>query len=114
VNRAHAKEFGDAWVILSAKYGFLSPADLIPGDYNVTFKRRSTHPISTNDLRQQVASQHLASFARVIALGGRDYRSRIEDAFAGSTVDLVFPFSGMTLGVSLGAAKRAVASGVPY
>jgi hypothetical protein len=113
VNRAYAKEFGDAWVILSAKYGFLSPIDLIPGDYNVTFKQRSTHPISTDELRRQVADQQLANFARVIALGGRDYRGRIEDAFSGSSVDLLFPFSGMTLGVSLGAAKRAVVSGRP-
>ena len=45
VNRAYAERYADAWVILSAKYGFLSPNDLVDGPYNVTFKKRSTQPI---------------------------------------------------------------------
>jgi len=39
VNREYAEHFGDRWVILSAKYGFLNPEDTIEGTYNVTFKR---------------------------------------------------------------------------
>jgi hypothetical protein len=114
VNRAYAERFGDSWVILSAKFGYLWPGDPVPGPYNVTFKRRSPAPISAGDLRRQVADRHLDSFDRVIALGGRDYRSQIEAAFAGIATDLLFPFSGMPLGVSLGAAKRAVTSGRPF
>ena len=40
VNRHYAEQAGGDWVILSAKYGFLRPTDLIPGTYETTFKRR--------------------------------------------------------------------------
>jgi hypothetical protein len=113
VNREYAETFGNAWMILSAKYGFLSPEDVVPGSYEVTFKRRSTGPVSVDTLRGQVRSRRLDRFARVLALGGRDYRAPIESAFAGTNVRVEFPFAGMTLGVSLGAVKRAVRSGQP-
>jgi hypothetical protein len=43
VNREYAQRFGDSWVALSAKYGFLWLDDPISGPYNVTFKRRGRH-----------------------------------------------------------------------
>jgi hypothetical protein len=113
VNREYAERFGDSWFILSAKYGFLRPSDVIPGPYNVTFKRAASRPIADIKLRQQIRVRRLGGFSRVIGLGGRDYRARIEAAFAGSDVELAFPFAGMSLGVSLGAAKRAIATGRP-
>src|SRR3990172_7019090 len=38
-------------VILSAKYGLISPDFVIPGPYNVTFKNLSTRPIDVRTLR---------------------------------------------------------------
>jgi hypothetical protein len=111
VHRAYAERFGDAWVILSAKYGFLRPEDLIPGPYNVTFKRRSSRPIDQASLHRQVLEQGLDHFDQVIALGGADYRARVKDAFASTSVQLHFPFAGLPLGRSLQAAKQAVSSG---
>jgi hypothetical protein len=113
VNREYAERFGDAWVILSAKYGFLAPDDAIPGPYEVTFKRRSTGPVRVDALREQVRAQRLDRFARVLALGGKDYRAPIEAAFHGTGVRVEFPFGGMPLGVSLGAVKNAIRSGRP-
>ena len=111
VNREYAERFGDSWIILSAKYGFLNPDDIIEGPYNVTFKRRSPPPIQSSALSQQARDQGLDKFGDVICLGGRDYRAVIEHAFAFSAVTLHFPFAGMRLGESLGAAKRAIAAG---
>jgi hypothetical protein len=111
VNRQYAERFGDAWLILSAKYGFLSPDKIVPGPYNVTFKRRSPPPIDRSVLRQQAQQIELDRFSEVIGLGGQDYRTMIEYAFAFSTVSLHFPFAGMPLGKSLGAAKLAIATG---
>jgi hypothetical protein len=108
VNRTYAQTFGSAWGILSAKYGFLRPDDLIPGPYNVTFKRKATHPIDSGHLRAQVLELGLHRFARVIALGGSEYRRYVFAAFDGSDVDLAFPFAGMALGPSLHAANEAV------
>ncbi|HUG14566.1 MAG TPA: hypothetical protein VMM78_06045, partial [Thermomicrobiales bacterium] len=38
LNRHYAEQFGDSWVILSAKYGFVAPQFVIREPYNVTFK----------------------------------------------------------------------------
>jgi hypothetical protein len=113
VNREYAEHFSEIWVILSAKYGFLNPEDIIEGPYNVTFKRRSPPPIGHAALRGQVRDQGLDRFDDVIGLGGRDYRAVIEHAFAASRATLHFPFSGMTLGKSLQAAKQAIANDRP-
>ena len=114
VNRAYAERFADKWVILSAKYGFISPDFLIPEPYNVTFKRTATHPISVDELRKQVRDQGLNELDEFIGLGGKDYRVRIEAAFSPFGVTVCFPFAGLSLGVGMSAVKRAVAAGQRY
>jgi hypothetical protein len=113
INREYAERFGDSWVILSAKYGFLHPDDGLEGPYNVTFKKRSPPPISYVALREQVETQGLGRFDQVIGLGGRDYRAAIEQAFAASAVRLLFPFSGLPLGKCLHEVNEAIARGQP-
>ena len=46
LNRKFAETFADSWLILSAKYGFIDPESMVPGPYNVTFKRKATAPIA--------------------------------------------------------------------
>jgi hypothetical protein len=111
VNRQYAERFGDRWVILSAKHGFLRPHDRVPGPYDVTFKRRGSRPIDGTTLRQQARALGLDRFVDVIGLGGKDYRRVLEEVFAGSGPRLHFPFAGMELGRSMAAAKRAVQCG---
>ena len=49
--REYAETFyGEEYVILSAKYGFLRPEDLVPESYEVTFKDKRTNPISVQAL----------------------------------------------------------------
>jgi hypothetical protein len=71
VNRAYAERFGDEWVILSAKYGFLRPTEHIDRPYNVTFKQPSTGPIGVTALRQQITTRALDQFENLIGLGGK-------------------------------------------
>ena len=59
VNRQYAQLFSDAWMILSAKYGFLAPTDLIPGPYNVSFKAKCTAPIRVDRLVDQIRERQL-------------------------------------------------------
>ena len=108
INRKYAEKFGDLWLILSAKYGFIEPTFQIPGPYNVTFKTKSTGPISTNQLHEQVRRQQLDRFSVVIALGGKEYRHAIECAYDGSGVQLEFPFSGLKIGKMMQATNRAI------
>lgn len=108
MNRRYAERFGDDWVILSAKYGFLAPEDLIPEPYEVTFKRKGTNPIGFDALRRQVGERQLGAFDVVLGLGGAEYRAAIEAAFSGADAELRFPFAGLTLGRCLQATKRAL------
>jgi len=68
VNKAFAQLFSDRWVILSAKHGFIDPDFMIPGDYDATFKKPETKPISLDELEKQVqrrtARMHLCRRAR--------------------------------------------------
>lgn len=113
VNRRYAERFGDFWVILSAKYGFISPDFLIPGPYEVTFTQRSTGPISMERLWDQVREQRLGHGRLVVGLGGKAYRIAIERAFASYPASLAFPFAGLTLGKAMRATNRAVTTGTP-
>ena len=116
VNRNYAEHFGEAWVILSAKYGFISPDFELPESYNVTFKRKSTNPVSVAKLRAQVHGLNLVRFPNVVGLGGKEYRFALEQAFHGENVKLHFPFAGpgMGIGKMMQAIKRAIASNDPF
>lgn len=92
INKEFAERFADRWVILSAKYGFIEPDFVIPEDYDVTFKKPATGPISTARLKEQVREKGLYKFSRVIALGGKDYVSRVRAAFAGTGAEGLYPF----------------------
>jgi len=108
VNKKYAAHFAERWVILSAKHGFMSPDFIIPGPYNVTFKDKSTNPISVSSLRSQIQAQKLGRFETVIGLGGKEYRGIIEQAFVGSNVRICLPFAGPRIGKAMQATKLAI------
>lgn len=107
VNRRYAEQIGGSWVILSAKHGFLRPADIVPGPYETTFKRRSTNPIGPAALRKQVEQMGLDLYGEVIGLGGKEYRATIEAAFEDTRVRLSFPFARLPIGKAMAATKLA-------
>lgn len=113
LNRAYAESFGDRWVVLSAKYGFIEPDFRIPGPYDVTLNQKSTDPTGVESLQQQVEDLQLARYGIVAGLGGASYREVITTAFAPHPVQLVYPFAGLPIGRMLQATKRAVANGDP-
>ena len=63
---------------------------MVPGPYNVTFKQRSTNPVTVDVLRGQVAELGLDRYD-VLALGGAEYRQAITAAFTGTTTSMRFP-----------------------
>lgn len=108
LSRRYAERFGDAWVVLSAKYGFISPEFLIPGPYDVTFKHSSSGAIAPAQLRSQIDAMGLARYSIVVGLGGAAYREAVTAAFAPYSVRLAFPFTGLPLGQMLHALKGAL------
>lgn len=111
LNRAYAEKYGDRWLVLSAKYGFIPPEFEIPGPYDVSFKRKNTHPIGGSQLHAQIGQLDLHEFSTVIGLGGAAYREAIRLAFAEQPVSLEFPFAGQRLGIMMRSTKRAIESG---
>lgn len=114
VNREYAERFAGRWVILSAKYGFIDPDFIIEGPYNVTFKKKATGPVAFSVLRDQVHTQGLFQYDPIIGLGGKEYRAAIETAFASRPVNLLFPFSGLPIGLAMQAVKKAIQEGNPF
>ena len=98
LNRQFAEKFGDQWLILSAKYGFIWPEFRIPGNYNVTFKKKDTSPISQSRLKDQVTKKKLYNCTKIFALGGKEYRQAIQEAFADYPITIIYPFAGLPIG----------------
>lgn len=112
-NRAYAQTFGEAWCILSAKYGFVLPEDAIE-KYNVTFKERSSEVVTLSKLKEQIVSKRLNRFGAVQVLGGRDYVARIESAFAGTGLEIKAPLAGLRIGEAMREVQDAVNSRFPF
>lgn len=110
LNKEYGKKFSDRWVILSAKYGFIDPDFIIEKDYNVTFKRKETNPISIEELRKQVDQKRLDGFDRVIVLGGRDYALIVREAFKNTNCRIIAPLEGFPIGLAMQKVRRAIDS----
>ena len=76
------KFYPSSWCILSAKYGFLFPDDIVPGPYNVTFNDKRTNPISVEELSKQVKEKGLDRYEKILVLGGKKYVSMVRKVFS--------------------------------
>jgi len=92
LHRQYAEREGDRWVILSAKYGFLDPSDLIER-YDVSFNHPGSGVVESVLIRQ-AKGMDLTRFERIIGLGGKRYRDRVREVFGEKTE---FPFAGLSL-----------------
>lgn len=97
VNRAFAERFADKWIILSAKYGLIDPDFIILKDYDVTFTRPSTNPITVDEVRKQLEEmKNLQGYDTVIALGGQKYTDIAKQVFA-NFAQVLPPTEGLSL-----------------
>ena len=104
----YANTFFDHWVILSAKYGFLFPEDIIPEDYNVSFVKPSNETISIDQLKEQAESKGLFAYEEITVLGGKHYTERVKAVFTQGQ-ELLFPLSDCTgIGYMLQRLTRAL------
>ncbi len=93
--RQYAQAFyPSSWCILSAKYGFLMPDDVVPGPYNVSFNNASSNPITFVPLLQQAKNCGFEKYETLIVLGGKNYVKMIEKLFP--TKRFIVPLSDCT------------------
>jgi hypothetical protein len=109
LNLQYAERFGDAWVMLSPKYGFIAPDFVIPETYDISFRLPATRPISDGQLQRQVRERRLDAYTDVTGLGGKGYRGAIQASFADTAARLHFPFAGLPIGKMMQATKAAIA-----
>lgn len=103
--------YPNRWCILSAKYGFLGPREVILAPYNVSFNDLKSGPIAVDDLIQQAIGRGLEVFDEVVVLGGKNYVQMIQQVFVGKRVRT--PLKGATgIGVMMGWMSEAIRRGV--
>lgn len=112
--REYAEMFyPSTWCILSARYGFLFPDDIVPGSYNVSFNDRKTNPITTKKLSAQVTVKGLDYYDKIIVLGGKNYVVMANEVF--SSKEILTPLSDCKgIGYMMGRLKNAIKRGVRY
>ena len=98
------------YVILSAKYGFLFPDELIPGNYNVTFNNPKTNPIGVEELRKQAEHKGLMKYDEIVVVAGSNYVKIVRKVFAGKKI--ITPLEGRGgMGPMISAIRRAIRDG---
>jgi len=103
--------YPSSWCILSAKYGFLFPDDIVPEPYNATFKKKKTDPITVDELSIQVKEKGLDKNDKIIVLGGQDYSNVIKEVFPGK--DICEPLYGLRMGSRMSKLNDSIKRGVP-
>lgn len=111
--REYARTFyPSSWGILSAKYGFLFPDDVIPGPYNVCFDDKRTRPVTTEELSALAVKKGLRGYDTIVVLGGKRYVNMVKAVFFAREV--YAPLSGYRgIGYMMKALKGAIIRGVP-
>lgn len=111
--RNYAEMFTDKWVVLSAKYGFLYPDDMVSGQYDVTFNQKSDEIITIETLRRQVRDKDLEEFDKLVILTGKKYKPIINGCFT-DNMKRTYPLLGYSgIGYMQRALKQAVQNNTP-
>jgi len=104
------KFYPNSYVILSAKYGFLFPNEVVPENYNVTFKDPKTNPINIEELRRQAKEKGLMKYDEIVVVAGSEYARIAKNVFTGKKV--VTPLKGLGgMGTMISAMKKAISEG---
>lgn len=104
--------FPNDWCILSAKYGFLRPDDLIE-DYNVSFMDQNTFPISMQRLVESAKNHELFGYDEIVVVAGKEYVQRVIKVFP--TKKILLPLRGIIgNGKMMKTIKNLIAENRPF
>ncbi|EZH68112.1 hypothetical protein DH09_01640 [Bacillaceae bacterium JMAK1] len=92
--RHYVHHFDVDWVILSAKYGFLLPNDIVSHNYDLTWNISHKEDwIPMERLRDQVKEEKLHNYERIVLLTGKKYEPIVRNIF-GSAFPVIRPLDG--------------------
>ena len=86
------KYYPENWIILSAKYGFLNPNDIITQNYDACFHIKDSKTISLEKLKVQIENKNLDEYNRITVLSGKFYTQLIIDLFPDK--EIINPLNG--------------------
>jgi len=86
VSKQYAEKFGEKWLIISAKYGFIEPDFLIPENYDV--KMGDEKSISVDELHRQIEEKGLNRFQQIEVIGSKNYYDTVRQAFEGKNISI--------------------------
>ncbi|WP_439442848.1 DUF6884 domain-containing protein [Listeria aquatica] len=113
--QAYAEKFAEEWLILSPRYGFLKPCDLVAGPYDVRFTLKGTNEstVQIEELKKEWQEKGAAPFEPVIILGGKKFAPLLSTVTEQKN-PLLMPLSGSRgIGEMQGKLKQAIQSGRP-
>ena len=114
--RAYAERFYPSrWIVLSAKYGFLWPGDLVLAPYNISFSRRGDPVVTDTELRSQAQILGLDQFSEIVVVAGKAYTQAVRRAFGHTnTVSISCPLEGLhSMGSMVAKMRGAIMLGFP-
>jgi hypothetical protein len=101
------KFYPNSYVILSAKYGFLFPDEIIPAPYNVTFKDPKTNPVTVQELSRQAEEKELMKYNEIVVIAGSEYVNIAREVFKGKKIHT--PLMGVgSMGFMISKMKRTI------
>lgn len=104
--------YPNSYFILSAKYGFLHPSDIIPEDYDVSFKKPKSNPITIPVLLKVAMEKGISDANCIIVVAGRDYSDIVCQVFPDR--EIVEPLKGCKgNGFMMQRINKAIESGMP-
>ena len=106
--RAYAETQSTKWYILSAKYGLLSPDDVVsPYELTLNGIAIAQRRVWAQRVHAQLLSD-LPAGARVVFLAGKRYREFIAPLLTAEGFDVVAPMEGLGIGQQLQWLRRAM------
>lgn len=111
----YARKQNVPYLILSPKFGFLSPEDQVPHTYDVRFTQKGTNDetISVKELQRQWQSLQLPSSPPHMVLGGQKFKPLMKKV-SGGEGSFQYPLHGLGgIGFMQQRLKEAIKTGEP-
>ncbi|MBF2671149.1 DUF6884 domain-containing protein [Listeria seeligeri] len=115
LSKTYAEKFADSYLILSPKYGFLRPDDLVAEPYDVRFTMKGTSEatIQLEELKRMWRELQINPTKLVPMLGGEKFRGLLS-SITDNKQTFDFPLTGSSgIGVMQQKLKQAIESGIP-
>jgi hypothetical protein len=109
--RLYAERFSDKWLILSGKYGAITPDYLLDRNYD---KRLRTSESFRTEVRGQLKPFISKKFNEIVSLCGHDYSRFLQDILKNWGLIVCTPLEGLRIGSRQNRLKECLVKNEPF